>query len=65
MLKQPERVHILGERTVYRVMEQIGLSHRPKRKQNGLTMADREVVWARKMNNICSRAVEIINVELI
>ena len=30
LLKQPEGVHIPGERTVYRVMDQIGLSHRPK-----------------------------------
>ena len=29
-LKQPEGVHIPGERTVYRVMEEIGLNHRPK-----------------------------------
>ena len=41
MLKQPEGVHIPGERTVYRVMEEIGLSHRPKRKPNGITKADR------------------------
>ena len=37
LLKQPEGVPIPGERTVYRVMEQIGLSHRPKRKPNGWT----------------------------
>ncbi len=30
LLKQPEGVHIPSERTVYRVMDQIGLSHRPK-----------------------------------
>ena len=41
LLKQPEGVHIPSERTVYRVMDQIGLSHRPKRKPNGLTKADR------------------------
>ena len=34
LLKQPEGVHIPSERTVYRVMDQIGLSHRPKRKPN-------------------------------
>ena len=33
-----------SERTVYRVMDQIGLSHRPKRKPNGLTKADREAM---------------------
>ena len=37
LLKQTEGVPIPGERTVYRVMEQIGLSHRPKRKPNGWT----------------------------
>lgn len=43
-LKQPEGVSIPSERTVYRVMEQIGLSHRPKRKPNGITKADREAM---------------------
>lgn len=42
LLKQPEGLHIPSERTVYRVMEQIGLSHRPKRKPNGITKADRK-----------------------
>jgi len=28
---------IPSERTVYRIMETIGLSHRPKRKPNGIT----------------------------
>ena len=41
-LKQPEGVHIPGERTVYRVMEEIGLNHKPKRKPNGITKADKE-----------------------
>ena len=44
LLKQPEGIHIPGERTVYRVMDQIGLSHRPKRKPNGITKADREAM---------------------
>ena len=43
-LKQPEGVSIPSERTVYRVMEQIGLSHRTKRKPNGITKADREAM---------------------
>ncbi len=30
LLKQPEGVRIPAERTVYRVMKEIGLSHRPK-----------------------------------
>lgn len=41
-LKQPEGVHIPGERTVYRVMAEIGLNHKPKRKPNAITKADRE-----------------------
>ena len=44
LLKQPEGVHIPSERTVYRVMDQIGLSHRPKRKPNGITKADHEAM---------------------
>lgn len=40
--KQPEGIHIPSERTVYRIMEEIGLSHRPKRKPNGITKADRK-----------------------
>lgn len=42
LLKQPEGVRIPKERTVCRVMEEIGLRHRPKRKPNGITKADRE-----------------------
>ncbi|MCI8380573.1 MAG: IS3 family transposase [Lachnospiraceae bacterium] len=49
LLKQPEGLHIPGGRTVYRVMEQIGLSHRPKRKPNGITKADRK---ARKSGDL-------------
>ena len=41
-LKQPEGVQIPGERTVYRVMAEIGLNHKAKRKPNGITKADRE-----------------------
>ena len=44
LLKQPEGVPIPSERTVYRIMEQIGLSLRPKRKPNGITKADREAM---------------------
>lgn len=44
LLKQPEGIPIPSERTVYRVMDQIGLSHRPKRKPNGITKADREAM---------------------
>ena len=52
LLKQPEGIRIPGERTVYRVMEEIGLSHRPKRKPNGITKADRE---ARKPDDLLKR----------
>lgn len=51
-LKQPEGVHIPSERTVYRVMEEIGLSHRSKRKPNGITKADKE---ARKSDDLVKR----------
>ena len=51
-LKQPEGVDIPGERTVYRVMEEIGLTHKPKRKPNGITKADKE---ARKSDDLIKR----------
>ena len=44
--------HTWGGRTVYRVMEEIGLSHRPKRRPNGITKADRQ---ARKSDNLLKR----------
>ena len=52
LLKQPEGIHIPGERTVYRVMEETGLSHRPKHRPNGITKADRE---ARKSEDLLKR----------
>ena len=51
-LKNPEGIDIPSERTVYRVMEEIGLSHRPKRKPNGITKADRN---ARKSDDLLKR----------
>lgn len=42
ILKQLENVDVPTERTVYRIMEEIGLSHHPKHKPNGITKADRE-----------------------
>lgn len=51
-LKQPEGVKIPSERTVYRIMEEIGISHRPKRKPNGITKADKE---ARKSDDLIKR----------
>lgn len=40
-LKQPDGVNLPSERTVYRVMEEIGISHRPKRKPNEITKTDK------------------------
>lgn len=51
-LKQPDGVHIPSERTVYRVMEEIGLNHKPKRKPNGITKADKK---ARKSDDLIKR----------
>ena len=52
LLKQPEGVAIPSERTVCRVMKEIGLVHHPKRKPNGITKADRE---ARKSDDLLKR----------
>ena len=43
---------IPGERTVYRIMEAIGISHRPKRKPNGIAKADKD---ARKSDDLLKR----------
>ena len=42
-LKYPEEP-LPGERTVYRIMQRMGLVHRPKRKPNGITKADKEAI---------------------
>ena len=52
LLKQPKGVRIPGERTVYHIMKEIGLSHCPKHKPNGITKADRE---ARKSDDLLKR----------
>lgn len=52
LLKQPEGVRIPSQRTVYRIMAEIGLGHRPKRRPNGITKADRE---ARKSDDLLRR----------
>ncbi len=52
LLKQPENVDIPSERTVYHVMEDIGISHHPRHKPNGITKADRE---ARKSEDLLKR----------
>jgi len=51
-LKHPENTDIPSERTVYRIMEEIGLNHHPRRKPNGITKADRE---ARKSEDLLKR----------
>ena len=51
-LRNPEKVYIPSERNVYRIMEEIGLSHRPKRKPNGITKTDRN---ARKSDDLIKR----------
>ena len=50
-LRYPED-DIPSERTVYRIMGEIGLVHRSKRKPNGITKADRE---ARKSEDLFKR----------
>ena len=50
-LKFPDE-KIPSERTVYRIMEETGLSHRPKRKPNGITKAQRN---ARKSEDLLKR----------
>ena len=51
-LRKLDGIKIPSERTVYRIMEKIGLSHSPKRKPNGITKADRE---ARKSDDLLKR----------
>lgn len=52
LVKNPKNVHIPSERTVYRIMAEISLNHKPKRKLNGITKADRE---ARKSDDLLKR----------
>ena len=51
-LKYSGNIDIPSERTVYRIMEEIGISHHPRRKPNGITKADRE---AQKAGNLLKR----------
>ena len=44
--------HIPGERTIYRIMEAVGLIHRPRRNPKGITKADRN---ARKSDDKLKR----------
>lgn len=52
LLKQQEGVDIPSERTVYRVMQELGLSHRLKRNPRGITKADCE---AHKSDDLIKR----------
>lgn len=42
-------LNVPGERTVYRIMNDIGLKHKPRRKPNGITRADK---LARKSDDL-------------
>ena len=55
LLRSPEGLDIPSERTVYRVMQLMRISHRPKRKPNGITKADKE---ARKSDDLLRRDFE-------
>ena len=61
LLKKPEGVSIPNERTVYWVMARIGLCHRPKRKPNGITKADREARKSDDLNGISLRKIRCGN----
>ena len=50
-MKFPDE-NIPSERTVYHVMERLGVSHTPRRKPNGITKAERE---ARKSDDLLKR----------
>lgn len=50
-LKYPDE-DVPSERTVYRIMEEIGLSHRPNHKPNGITKTDRK---SRKSDDLLKR----------
>jgi len=51
-LRHAEDPNFPSERTIYRIMKKIGLVHRPKRKPNGITKADRE---AQKSDDLLKR----------
>ena len=50
--KEGEGFNIPSEKTVYKVMKILGLSHRPKHNPNGITKADKE---ARKSDDLLKR----------
>lgn len=51
-IKAPEGIIIPSERTVYRIMKKLGLVHKPKRKPNGITKADKN---AQKSDDLLKR----------
>lgn len=51
-LKNPEGIHIPSERTVYRIMKESDINHRPKRKPDGITKTGKE---ARKSYGLIKR----------
>lgn len=51
-LRNRDSEHLPSERTVYRIMDKIGLVHKTRRKPNGITKADREV---RKSDDLIKR----------
>ena len=56
LLKHSEDESIPSESTVYRVMKEIGITHRPRRKPNGITKADRE---AMKSDDLLKRDIAL------
>ena len=44
ILRHPEGINIPSERTIYRVVEKIGLSHRPNHKPHGITRRQLQLV---------------------
>lgn len=52
LFKNPGNAKIPSESTVYRVMKEIGLTHKPRRKPNGITKSDKE---ARKCDDLLKR----------
>ena len=56
-LKAPEGVKIPCEGTVRKVMEELGIIHKHKRKANGITKADKE---ARKSDDLIKRDFEYV-----
>lgn len=52
LLLRKNNMNIPGERTIYKLMKEMGIIHKPNRKPNGLTKADRE---ARKSDDILRR----------